>query len=76
MPILVILSEEKTFNSVLGGNLMVNENFDRFKKEQQKHKSTYLGSEADANRPGSSNPNYNGRGNTDKNVGATGRNIE
>jgi hypothetical protein len=55
---------------------MVNENFDRFKKEQQKHKSTYLGSEADSNRPGSSNPNYNGRGNTDKNVGATGRNIE
>ncbi|MEH7112447.1 hypothetical protein V7124_08690 [Neobacillus niacini] len=52
---------------------MVNTNFKRFKKEQQKHKSTYLGGD---NQPyGVNDPEYNNQDNTDKSVGASGRNI-
>ncbi|MEH7253643.1 MULTISPECIES: hypothetical protein [Bacillaceae] len=52
---------------------MVNVNFKKFKKVQQEHKSTYLGGD---NQPyGVNDPEYNNQDNTDKSVGATGRNI-
>ncbi|NYE03820.1 hypothetical protein F4694_000539 [Bacillus niacini] len=50
---------------------MVNENFDKFRKEQQEHQSVYLGG---ANRQhGKNDPDYNNQEITDKTVGATGR---
>jgi hypothetical protein len=50
---------------------MVNENFDKFRKEQQEHQSVYLGG---ANRQrGKNDPDYNNQEITDKAVGATGR---
>jgi hypothetical protein len=50
---------------------MVNENFDKFRKEQQEHQSVYLGG---ANRQrGKNDPDYNNQEITDKSVGATGR---
>jgi hypothetical protein len=51
---------------------MVNENFDKFKKEQQKHQSVYLGGD---DQPGKNDPEYNNQEITDKAPGATGRNI-
>jgi hypothetical protein len=52
---------------------MVNENFDKFKKEQQKHQSVYLG--GDDQPYGKNDPEYNNQEITDKAPGATGRNI-
>jgi hypothetical protein len=52
---------------------MVNENFNKFKKEQQQHQGVYLG--GDKQPPGKNDPEYNNQENTDKAVGATGRNI-
>jgi hypothetical protein len=52
---------------------MVNENFDKFKTEQQKHEGVYLGG-ANQQR-GKNDPEYNNQSITDKSVGATGRNI-
>lgn len=50
---------------------MVNENFNKFRKEQQEHQSVYLGG---ANRQrGKNDPEYNNQENSDKSVGATGR---
>ncbi|MDQ0975332.1 hypothetical protein QFZ31_005210 [Neobacillus niacini] len=50
---------------------MVNENFNKFRKEQQEHQSVYLGG---ANRQrGKNDPDYNNQEITDKTVGATGR---
>jgi hypothetical protein len=50
---------------------MVNENFNKFRKEQEKHQSAYLGG---ANRQrGKNDPEYNNQEITDKSVGATGR---
>jgi len=50
---------------------MVNENFNKFRKEQQEHQSVYLGG---ANRQrGKNDPEYNNQEITDKTVGATGR---
>jgi hypothetical protein len=54
------------------GTIMVNENFDKFKKEQQKHQSVYLGGD---DQPGKNDPVYNNQEITDKAPGATGRNI-
>ena len=52
---------------------MVNENFNKFKKEQQNHQSAYLGG---ANQQRSkNNSEYNNQDNTDKSVGATGRSV-
>lgn len=52
---------------------MVNEDFNKFRKEQQEHQSAYLGG---ANRqPGKNDPDYNNQEITDKSVGATGRSI-
>ncbi|XJZ26771.1 hypothetical protein ACF5W4_15725 [Bacillota bacterium Lsc_1132] len=51
---------------------MVNENYERFKKEQQKHESTYLGSDRKQS-PGLNDPDYNNQDNTGKSVGVTGR---
>jgi hypothetical protein len=52
---------------------MVNENFNKFKKEQQEHQSVYLGG-ANQQR-GKNDPEYNNQDNTDKSVGATGRSV-
>jgi hypothetical protein len=52
---------------------MVNENFNKFKKEQQEHQGVYLGG---ANQQhGVNDPEYNDQDNTDKSTGATGRTI-
>ena len=50
---------------------MVNENFDQFSKEQKKHQPSYLGGSRQA---GFNHSDYNSQENTDKSVGATGRN--
>lgn len=52
---------------------MVNENFDKFKKVQQKHQGEYLGSDREQP-PGVNDDSYNTRDNTDKSIGAAGRN--
>lgn len=54
---------------------MVNENFERFNKVQQKHESAYLGSDR-KQPPGLNDADYNNQDNTDKSVGATGRKLE
>lgn len=53
---------------------MVNENFDKFNKIQQKHQSDYVGSDGDQT-PGKNDPKYNNQSDTDKSVGATGRKV-
>ncbi|MED3563042.1 MULTISPECIES: hypothetical protein [Bacillus] len=53
---------------------MVNENWNEFNKIQQKHQASYLGSEK-RRKPGLNDPEYNNQDNTDKSVGATGRDI-
>lgn len=53
---------------------MVNENFQEFNREQQKHKSIYLDGAKSGKEQGINDPEYNGQGITDKSVGATGRN--
>lgn len=53
---------------------MVNENFDKFAKTQQAHQGEYLGS-AKNQKPGLNDAEYNNQDNTDKSVGATGRNL-
>ncbi|MCM3691565.1 hypothetical protein [Neobacillus niacini] len=52
---------------------MVNENFNKFKKEQEHHQGVYLGG-ANQQR-GKNDPEYNNQDNTEKSVGATGRKI-
>jgi hypothetical protein len=52
---------------------LVNEDFQTFNKEQQKHKSSYLAGEKSGGQKGIEDPAYNGQGNTDLSVGATGR---
>jgi hypothetical protein len=52
---------------------MVNENFDKFNKVQHQHQGEYLGS--NQKQPaGINDSEYNNQDNTDKSVGATGRN--
>jgi hypothetical protein len=51
---------------------MVNENWDEFNEIQQKHRSSYLGSDKKP-KPGLNDAEYNNQDNTDKSVGATGR---
>lgn len=56
------------------GIKMVNENFEKFRKEQEKHQGEYLGTD----RPqmaGVNDQDYNNQSNTDKSVGATGRKL-
>jgi hypothetical protein len=55
------------------GDFMVNENFDKFKKVQEAHQGEYLGSDRKQSR-GLNDPEYNNQSDTDKSVGATGRN--
>ncbi|MDR7079082.1 hypothetical protein J2Y03_004139 [Neobacillus niacini] len=52
---------------------MVNQNFDKFRKEQQEHQGVYLGGAKQQSRK--NDPEYNNQEITDKAVGATGRNI-
>lgn len=51
---------------------MVNENFDKFNKTQHNHQGEYLGSDR-KQMPGLNDADYNNQSNTDKSVGATGR---
>jgi hypothetical protein len=51
---------------------MVNTNFNKFKKIQQKHTSTYLGSNKDQ-KASINDENYNDQSNSDISVGATGK---
>ncbi|MCT2535767.1 hypothetical protein NC661_07545 [Aquibacillus koreensis] len=52
---------------------MVNQDFDKFINEQEKHKSISPG-KPDRQQEGN-NPKANQRGNTEKNVGASGKEI-
>ncbi|MBB6451854.1 hypothetical protein HNQ94_000275 [Salirhabdus euzebyi] len=52
---------------------MVNQNFKRFVKAQEKEESIYL---RGAKRAKNLDPKANSRGNTDKSVGASGRDID
>ncbi|WP_157042257.1 hypothetical protein [Neobacillus jeddahensis] len=53
---------------------MVNENFDKFRQEQRKHKAEYLGGKNNQP-PGLNDPDYNNQEITDKTPGATGRKL-
>lgn len=53
---------------------LVNNNFDRFNHAQQKHKSTYIGNKDTQNPGGFNQSNYNSQEDTDKSIGASGRN--
>ncbi len=53
---------------------MVNENFDKFRLEQQKHTGAYLGG-IQNQRERLNNEEYNNQADTDKSPGATGRSI-
>ncbi|WP_284036238.1 hypothetical protein [Neobacillus sp. 114] len=53
---------------------MVNEDFDKFKKAQEKHQGEYLGSDR-RQMPGLNDEDYNNQSITDKSPGATGRNV-
>jgi hypothetical protein len=55
------------------GIQMVNENFNKFRREQQEHQSVYLGGAK--KQRGKNDPEYNNQDNTDKSVGATGRSV-
>lgn len=52
---------------------MVNENFEKFIKVQEKHHGKYLGTD-DKGQSGMNDPEYNNQKITDKAIGATGRN--
>ncbi|WP_186579292.1 hypothetical protein [Aquibacillus kalidii] len=52
---------------------MVNPDFDQFMKAQKGHKSLYPGNGEKGVNP---DPKANQRGNSNRNVGATGRNVE
>jgi len=55
--------------------MMVNQNFDKFRKTQSKHTSVYVGSNQVNNRK-KLDDRYNGQSNTDESVGAKGRNND
>jgi len=52
---------------------MVNENLNQFQKVQKQHQGIYLGEGKQP--PGINDEDYNNQENTDKSVGATGRNV-
>jgi hypothetical protein len=55
---------------------MVNENFEKFREVQKKHQGVYIGgSNKDPQAPGINDDDYNNQDNTDKSVGAAGRNL-
>ncbi|WP_156424461.1 hypothetical protein [Bacillus sp. FJAT-27445] len=53
---------------------MVNTDKKQFHKLQEKHQAEYVGTDRDQIR-GVGKSDYNGQGNTDKSVGATGRKV-
>ncbi|MBM7660930.1 hypothetical protein JOC85_001702 [Bacillus mesophilus] len=53
---------------------MVNQDFEKFNKNQQAHKSTYVGSDRPHEQT-SNDPNYNNNEETDKSPGLTGRDL-
>lgn len=56
---------------------MVNENFDKFREEQKKHQAVYIGgSNTTQQSPGLNDENYNNQEETDKSIGATGRDLK
>lgn len=54
---------------------MVNEDFRKFHKAQQEHQGKYIGADR-KQRYEVKDPEYNNQKDTDKSVGATGREIE
>jgi hypothetical protein len=72
------MNEDNDGNAKLNAGVkkLVNKNFERFNKEQQKHKSTYIGNIDNSRNLGDFNhSSYNSQEDTDKSVGATGRNT-
>jgi hypothetical protein len=55
---------------------MVNENFEKFREVQKKHQGVYIGGTTNSQTPGLNDENYNNQEDTDKSVGATGRNLD
>jgi hypothetical protein len=55
---------------------MVNENFDKFREEQKKHQGVYIGGNTTQQTPGLNDQSYNNQEETDKSVGATGRDLK
>lgn len=53
---------------------MVNQDFEKFTKEQKAHKSAYLGSDRHHQQT-SNDSDYNNNEETDKSPGLTGRNL-
>ncbi|MFD1736322.1 hypothetical protein ACFSCX_07060 [Bacillus salitolerans] len=53
---------------------MVNQDFDKFRKEQEEHQAKYIGSNK-IHTQSSNDPNYNNNEETDKAPGLTGREI-
>ncbi|MGE8205778.1 hypothetical protein ACQKP0_14575 [Heyndrickxia sp. NPDC080065] len=54
---------------------MVNQDFEKFHQLQEKHKSSYLGKKSDQKQL-NSDPDYNNQSDTDKVIGATGREVK
>ena len=54
---------------------MVNENWKQFNKTQKKHIGSYIGTGHDQT-PGINDAEYNNQSNTDKSIGATGRELK
>ncbi|MDP4083137.1 MAG: hypothetical protein Q8934_00820 [Bacillota bacterium] len=54
---------------------MVNEDFRKFNKIQQEHQGEYIGTDRKQHY-GVKDPTYNNQKDTDKSVGATGREID
>lgn len=55
---------------------MVNENFEKFREVQKKHQGVYIGAtNQNQQNPGLNDEEYNNQDDTDKSIGATGREL-
>lgn len=52
---------------------MVDQDFDKFRNVQKKHRPTYLGVTNDEKKAAINDPEYNNQEDTDKSIGAIGR---
>jgi hypothetical protein len=74
---MVLLQRITINNSSKGDTHMVNQNFDKFREVQKKHQAVYIGgTNGSQQTPGINDKNYNNQEDTDKSVGATGRNLK
>jgi hypothetical protein len=56
---------------------MVNDNFDKFREVQKKHQAVYIGgTNRTQQSSGLNDENYNNQEDTDKSIGATGRDLK